>query len=46
MGPSSGHVWSVWSAWQDMGNGEEMRERHCMVPECGETEIQTRRKKK
>jgi hypothetical protein len=47
MAPLRGHgcVWSQWSDWQDMGNGQELRERHCLVHECGEVQTQTRRKR-
>lgn len=39
------HVWSIWGPWEDAGNGQEMRERHCLDATCGETETQWRRKK-
>ena len=37
------HVWSNWSAWECVGNGQDMRERHCLDATCGETETDWRK---
>lgn len=37
------HVWSRWSDWESMGNGQDSSSRHCIDRTCNEVQTKYRK---